>query len=84
LDHEVSLSEAECGALGLPAQRQVGVLDQHRRGQAGRLSSFEDGGGDVEGEVGEAENLTVIGSVQLFGLGQIGKFAGSTVQQLRV
>jgi len=53
LDHDVGLSEAEGGSL-------VGVLDQHRGGDTGELSSFENGGGDVRGEVSEAENLGVI------------------------
>jgi hypothetical protein len=34
----------------------AGVLDQHRRRQAGRLSPRENGGGDIGGTVGEAEN----------------------------
>ena len=42
----------------------MGVLDQHRRGETRGLPSFENGGGDVRGEVGEAENLAVVGSVQ--------------------
>jgi hypothetical protein len=57
------------------------VLSQNRRGETGRLSPFENGGGDVGGEVGEAENLAVVGSVQVLALGQIGKLAGSAVQQ---
>ena len=75
------LSKAECGSLHLPAQREVGMLDQYRRGQAGRLSSVEDGGGDVGGEVGEAENLAVVGAVQFLVVGQFGKLAGSPVHQ---
>jgi hypothetical protein len=57
------------------------VLDQHRRGETGKLSPFEDGGGDVGSEVGEAENLAVLGSVQFLTLGQIGKLDRSAAQQ---
>ncbi len=60
----------------------MGVLDQHRRGETRGLSPFENGGGDVGGEVGEAENLAVIGSVQFFALGQIGELADSAAQEL--
>jgi hypothetical protein len=42
----------------------------------------EDGGGDIGGKVGEAENLAVVGSMQVLALGQIGEFGGSAVQQL--
>jgi|SRR5271170_4043734 len=35
LDHEVGLSEAECGSLRLPAEWEMGMLDQHRRGETG-------------------------------------------------
>jgi hypothetical protein len=60
------------------------MLDQHRRGETGRLSSFENGGGDVGSEVGEAENLTVVGSVEFFALGQIGELGSAPKQQLIV
>ena len=77
----VPLSEAECGSLRLPAQREGGVLYQHGRGETQRLSSFENGRGDVGREVGQAENLAVVGSVKFFALGQIGKFARATSKQ---
>jgi len=57
------------------------MLDQHRCSETGRLSAFEYRGGDVGGEVGEAENLAAVGSVQFLALGQIGKLGRSTVQQ---
>ena len=60
------------------------MLDQHRRGELLRLSPLEDGAGDVWSEVGEAENLAEVGSVQLLAFGQIGKLASSTVKQLFV
>jgi len=69
----VGLSKAQRGSLLLPAQRDAGVLDQHRRGKAGGLPAFKDRRGDIGGEIREAENLAVIGSVQALALGQIGK-----------
>jgi hypothetical protein len=73
LDDEVSISEAERGSLRLPAEWEVGVFDQHPRGETRRLAPVEDGGGDVGGEVGEAENLTVVGSVQFLVLASSAK-----------
>ena len=42
-------SDAECGSL--PAQWQVGMLDQRRHGETGGPASFENGGGGGVGDI---------------------------------
>jgi hypothetical protein len=69
----LGLSKAERGSLLLPAQREMGVLDQQRRGETFRLSPFEDGGGDIGGEIGKAEDLAEVGPMQPLVRRQIGK-----------
>ena len=62
-------------ALLGPTDREVGVVDQHSRGQAGGLASVEDRGGDVGGEVGQPQNPRIVGSVELLVSREIGEFA---------
>jgi hypothetical protein len=74
-------AEAEDAAPLGPAQRQLRMLDQHRRGEASRLSPFEDGRGDVGGEVSKAQKPGEIGAVQPFALGQIAEFGDLALRQ---
>jgi hypothetical protein len=41
------------------------MLEKHRRSQARRLPPFEDRAGDVGGEIGQADDPGIVGSVQL-------------------
>ena len=58
------------------------MFDQHRRCQTSRLTPFEDGDGDVGGEISQTKDLAVVGSVQLLAFCQIGKPEGALEDDL--
>ena len=57
------------------------MLEKRSGGQTGRLTPFEDRAGDVGGEIGQADDPGIVGSVQLLAPGELGEFAAGTLQQ---
>src|SRR5262249_24355231 len=78
---EAASTEAECGPLLRPADRQPQVFDERDRGEAFRLAPLQDRGGDIRRQIGKAENPAAVGSAGPLGLGQIGELAGAMLDQ---
>src|SRR5580700_2164874 len=80
---EAGSGEAECLALLRPGERQARMLEQRGRGQIWRLMAVEDRAGDVGGEIGQADDPGIVGSIQLLAPGELGEFAAASLQQPR-
>jgi hypothetical protein len=80
---ETDSGEPECLPLLRPGERQTRMLEKHSRGQIGQLTVLEDRAGDVGGEIGQADDPGIVGSVELLAPGELGESPAGTLQQPR-